>query len=592
MKIGFITLALGVLAVAASAALFPVLSNVPRFKLDSRSDEASLDVGLIVSVILNIILISILSWVLRGINFRLPVSNGTLNSQSTSAIATESPSNSGDGDEKSQHPLTDAIRDSQSDSADNSHGTFNTDVEDEQIRPSATDTSKERQPKSTTTANETPSADLDDKQADSPETAPEVPPTTTIASEQSRIGHTEGQLPATEIAQRLFSEPEVCLEIIRGATFSSDKTLRENQLPLIESRAIPNERLKRAFGIDNGFTTTDEKYRKTFRARAEKHISSFRKSGWDSVASHAQIIASEYAKKIAGQTKPSLDQIVQVVSLKVVFKIFFKLNTDKLEDETLLKIARLINRLWIQSKMSTERDEEGIQQLELYVKKLGLSWTETRDSPLNLLLPVYETLWRVVLRGLIEVAFRPSAELDWLDTMKVLLKELLSNPEVGDIFEKENEQQGISAMSLVQEALRLYPPTRRIYRKFQLASGEQQEEIAADIEACHRRRDIWGSDSDKFKPGRWRSTNPSVDSVGMKKAFMPFGGSPWICPASTFFAPRMIGVLIAAIAANISAQDWQLELAGQDDGSAYVLDEQTKLNSDRVEGNEWLLVKK
>ena len=41
---------------------------------------------------------------------------------------------------------------------------------------------------------------------------------------------------------------------------------------------------------------------------------------------------------------------------------------------------------------------------------------------------------------------------------------------------------------------------------------------------------------------------------------MPFGGSTFVCPAKQDFGPRMIGVVVAALAAHITPRDWKLEL--------------------------------
>ena len=39
---------------------------------------------------------------------------------------------------------------------------------------------------------------------------------------------------------------------------------------------------------------------------------------------------------------------------------------------------------------------------------------------------------------------------------------------------------------------------------------------------------------------------------------MPFGGMPFVCPAKADFGPMMIGVLVAALAANVSGTEWGL----------------------------------
>ena len=54
----------------------------------------------------------------------------------------------------------------------------------------------------------------------------------------------------------------------------------------------------------------------------------------------------------------------------------------------------------------------------------------------------------------------------------------------------------------------------------------------------------------------------------------------------------MIGILVAAIASNISASEWQLELQGQSLGCPTVLDDEMELNSERSKDTEWVMLKK
>ena len=77
--------------------------------------------------------------------------------------------------------------------------------------------------------------------------------------------------------------------------------------------------------------------------------------------------------------------------------------------------------------------------------------------------------------------------------------------------------------------------------------------VAANIEACHRREAIWGPDSTAFVPSRW-----GYRTTEMQGAFMPFGGSPFVCPAKMDFGPMMIGVLVAALVTHVSSCEWGL----------------------------------
>ena len=66
------------------------------------------------------------------------------------------------------------------------------------------------------------------------------------------------------------SDPAVCARII--ACTGYDNTGAKNLYSDVESRAIPNQRLVRAFGIDNSFTTREAQRRKDFNKEAVRRI--------------------------------------------------------------------------------------------------------------------------------------------------------------------------------------------------------------------------------------------------------------------------------------------------------------------------------
>jgi cytochrome P450 len=126
-----------------------------------------------------------------------------------------------------------------------------------------------------------------------------------------------------------------------------------------------------------------------------------------------------------------------------------------------------------------------------------------------------------------------------------------------------------STKHVVFESLRLYPPTRRIHRAYQWsdsAADDNQEpkaydDMAADIEACHLRSDIWGPYALVFNPERWKQPTSR-----QQEAFMPFGHKPFQCPAQSVFGPRMIGILVGALLEALTSEtinEWKLESVDQ-----------------------------
>ncbi|KAL8988293.1 MAG: hypothetical protein Q9177_002609 [Variospora cf. flavescens] len=381
-----------------------------------------------------------------------------------------------------------------------------------------------------------------------------------------------------------FSDPETCLKILKGETY--DDSLGVNQLTPEESRAIPNQRLVRAFQIDNGFTTNDHDYGRLFRRTADRKLRDITRGGWSEVGKMVQGFTSTYMERFQSQTRGHLDLIVQIVALKTVLLMFFDVNQDAMTDEVVIRISKNINLLWIQSKSQTAGNQSNdFETLQNDLKHLGLEWSTSKENPLNLLLPVYESLWRVVARCLIEVVFRPSADPEWL----LLLETFRADPTSENFSKSQPGQDKVSVAFPVKEALRLYPPTRRIYRQVHLTSKKDPEVVAVDIEACHRLPHVWGEDSHRYRPARWNSVDEN-----MRRAFMPFGGSPWICPANSNFGPMMIGLLVATFASSISAEEWELQLLlGQlPDSNSRVLDDETELDSNRQENTAWEMIKR
>ncbi|KAL8834371.1 MAG: hypothetical protein Q9170_003781 [Blastenia crenularia] len=383
------------------------------------------------------------------------------------------------------------------------------------------------------------------------------------------------------LGSRKFTDPATCLKILNGESY--DESLGTNQLSLVKSRGIPNERLVRAFGIDNGFTTKDRAYSREFRKAAEKQIGKVTSLGWREISIEAQKFASAWHDKPPNQS--CVESIAQNVTLKLVLSLFFSVKKERLINDRMLRIADDINYLWIDSKSDTNPiSARGCDDLKKNLKDLGLKVNSAhpKTNPLNILLPAYETLWRIVARCFIEVVFRPSADPAWL----ALLKGYLENP-TPEFFDRTDVHGTVSVKFLVQEALRMYPPTRRVYRQMHLSSTEQPELVAANIEACHRLAEIWGDDSHSYRPARWSAATKS-----MKDAFMPFGGGSWACPAKAIFGPRLIGLLVAALASNITSEEWELEYQGKYLQSPRVFNDKKKLDSNRKMTSPWEIVRK
>jgi hypothetical protein len=137
-------------------------------------------------------------------------------------------------------------------------------------------------------------------------------------------------------------------------------------------------------------------------------------------------------------------------------------------------------------------------QTELHQKLrniTGLDPADDEHNPMNFVLPAYETMWRAVHRGLLEIYFREAPDaMHW----KYLLLEFLHHP-TRLAFHMENESLILSPRDVIKEILRLYPPTRRIYRRFE----NDAEDTKADLEKCHRNKLLATTKPESFISERW-----------------------------------------------------------------------------------------
>jgi len=349
-----------------------------------------------------------------------------------------------------------------------------------------------------------------------------------------------------------FNERSRCLDIL--ACRSIDDQGPRNDFSREESRAIPNQRLIDAFGVDNAFTTTQGERRSEFVKFAKGKISGTGDEEWKRIAN----MTLELVRKKTGRLEHTdgaipLVPFVQSITLSMSLYVLFRLEPLSLKEKTVADIASLINELWIASKGFYFRPFVTRKKTELHkaLGKIDSTFVFTPErTPLNLILPAYETMWRVVLRCFLEVVFRndDKATLEW----RYVLQAYLGSPTSSRFGESASSPDSISASHVVHEALRLYPPTSRVYRTYKL--GGKQKDFAADLEDCHRTDAIWGADGKCFRPSRWTTINE--EALTKSYAFMSFGGHPFVCPAKGMFGPRMVGILVASLATEISARRW------------------------------------
>ncbi|KAF2442388.1 hypothetical protein P171DRAFT_497202 [Karstenula rhodostoma CBS 690.94] len=407
------------------------------------------------------------------------------------------------------------------------------------------------------------------------------------------------------------------------------------------ARADPNQRLTTVFGIDNAFTTYDKNAASDFRRKATVLMNLATKSAtldargnvkkgdypsgdWSDLRAWAVEYCKEYKTRLPDRKRVKLAQMVQFVTLKVSLRYLFPEHALKRGDsfEDIVMIGRRINELWVASKedegqLPRWEDEgalnEALRRVTTPAPGVCRGWTGAPDhgiaqeppeptiphrNPMNLILPAYETMWRVVMRCVLEMRYRNADRGPvWCGVLSTYL-ESLKDPNV--IAEPHNSFQdasadGVRPIDIVKEALRLYPPTRRVHRVY---DGER---CAADIEECQRFPLLGGRDALVFRPERWQDICPEEsvrrDREGSKAArtalkeaeekagFFPF--AHW-CPAGKGgthgFGLKMVGLLVAVICAEID-ESWEV------DGYGELLDRNQPLSAERTAYEDLELMK-
>ncbi|KAI4728318.1 hypothetical protein E4T49_03965 [Aureobasidium sp. EXF-10728] len=348
-----------------------------------------------------------------------------------------------------------------------------------------------------------------------------------------------------------------CREIIKSGRAPAAS---KNTLSALEARARPNQRLKLAFGVDSCFTSSDEKSCKTFRTSVEKLLYVDEKE-WIEFATTARSTAQE-ALDVQGDTT-SLFGVVQLLTLKTMMRVLWPDRDPKQStNEQIVTLAHEVNLQWLRSKGHNNSDNpswlfDKQESLSNAVKAVFPDWDEadSTENPCNLILPGYETMWRVVLRCFVEIKARhhlhaPFWERAMCNFVKKPTKQQLESP--GSLYNT-----GVAAVHVAKETLRLYPPTRRIYREHR-STDDQLANVSADIEAMQRDPVVWQAHPNEFVPERWVGVEEGYD-----EGFMPFGAKPFNCPAKRWnnvpmpFGLSIIALLVGALI-QVTNYDWRV----------------------------------
>ncbi|KAI0880046.1 uncharacterized protein GGS22DRAFT_100358 [Annulohypoxylon maeteangense] len=349
----------------------------------------------------------------------------------------------------------------------------------------------------------------------------------------------------------------------------------------LTSRAIPNRRLVEAFGINNSFTTVDRGVHERFIVSAKAVILSMNQQKWSTFFAVSQAaVRQAFDILSASQQSLPLAATVRFTVFSAIIYQFFDVRLDDTNFADADEATRLINNLWEHSKNLEAAGPELRQELDRLQNALRRLLPNrypcsSENQPLNTIIPAYETMWRVVLLTYVSVGFRDVGQEITQQFQKV-------SQDVHEYCATEGNRI-LSDMSInfAKEGLRLYPPTKRIHRN--IPDGRNGPfNVKADIEWCHREKQIWGLDAEQFRPSRFQDW-----TADMKDAYMPFGAGLNQCPTARTFSYHAIVILVTALAKRLGTREYGSRVVFND--SRFDMDPTELLPSGRMDMEDWVL---
>lgn len=304
-------------------------------------------------------------------------------------------------------------------------------------------------------------------------------------------------------------------------------------------------------GLSNTFVSPDLAVHKQFTMRVRELIKTPQARWTDFRDLTTQAIYAELAGSESGAQGRLFDRFVQCVTLRVVLVGIMGVNiaVDSLDGESIIVVVDGITKLWSLSKKPGASSRKLLMKVKLHLRRL-VPDEDTFPNPLNFVVPAWETLWRVVATAIAYTHDDPR--------LRRLFLELYVNPKE-EVFRAEGRD-GVSVKGVVDETMRLHPPSRHISRMRprlgwswvpgvlldameQLWPGAQFQRGYADVEEIQR-SSVWGDDAHVFDPTR-HSTNRLWEGQAETMSFS-FGYGPLRCVAASW-APMAVAVISASI---------------------------------------------
>ena len=314
---------------------------------------------------------------------------------------------------------------------------------------------------------------------------------------------------------------------------------------LLESRARANARFVRAFEINSTFTSPSSDVHVKF-VKYMKDLVSI--TDWTRVSDAATSAIGLHVQPGSAHT---FDKTVRVTVLHVVLVTFLRADPMLLELEKLDRITIQLNHLWTLSKSPVPIPSHLLQELNAQLR----TWVPHVDNPLEIIIPTYETMWRVVA---VTIAYAHR------DThLRSTFMAFHDCPTLAQ-FRDNGPEGSPSAKAVIHEVLRLYPPTRRISRHVPrdvlpaplahllrvvgaTLPSPSPTSFVADVEAAQRDPAVWGPDAHVFDPHRWAH----IPEGEWTSRLLSFGHGRLRCIASTWAPGAAAAIAAAVLAADV-----------------------------------------
>ncbi|KAF8061761.1 hypothetical protein FPV67DRAFT_1422396 [Lyophyllum atratum] len=333
---------------------------------------------------------------------------------------------------------------------------------------------------------------------------------------------------------------------------------------LLVARAAPNARLIRAFSLTNTFVSPSPTIHTAFVGRAALLLKAASERGWP----HFQQVAIDaVAASLVDFDRLKFDVFVQEVTMRValVGLLGVDVTVDELDACDISIVATNITLLWSLSKKPEPIPLHLLPQLNHHLRRL-IPDEVAYPNPLDYLIPVWETLWRVVATT-VAYAHRNVY-------VSNVLAELHDLPTVAQFRAYDDLKP--SAEWCVTEVMRLHPPSKHITRAspnppiasvlpwpMQFLADKVLEPLAhhecADIGTVLRSEDIWGEDADAFNPLRYQPNRITREQERIK--WLAFGHGRYKCVAAAW-APMAAGIISSAIVDRLNGDSGRHLVAG------------------------------